>query len=311
LLIINGLLLAVGSSGIPLIMRLYFIHGGKMLWFASWLQTSAFPLILIPLLFNHLRRTTTTAARFFSINRKLSAAAAAIGIAIGFNNYLYAYGSSKLPVSTSSLIFSTQLIFTALFSFLLVKHKFTAYSINAIVLLTVGAVILSFHSSAKDESDRDYEFGFAVTVTAVALSGLIQPLMELCYLKSDQAVDGVVALEFQFVLSSFATGFCTVGMLMGKDFEGISGEAKGFEIGAVNYILTVFFTAVVSQCFFLGSVGVIHLSSALLAGVIICASLPLCEILAVVLFREKFRPEKGVSLLLSLWGSVSYFYGEF
>lgn len=31
---------------------------------------------------------------------------------------------------------------------------------------------------------------------------------------------------------------------------------------------------------------------------------------AVIFFKEKFRAEKGVSLALSLWGLLSYFYGD-
>lgn len=38
--------------------------------------------------------------------------------------------------------------------------------------------------------------------------------------------------------------------------------------------------------------------------------LPLTEVLAVIFYHEKFQAEKGLSLALSLWGFVSYFYGE-
>ena len=38
--------------------------------------------------------------------------------------------------------------------------------------------------------------------------------------------------------------------------------------------------------------------------------LPVTEILAVIFYKENFQAEKGVALALSLWGFVSYFYGE-
>jgi hypothetical protein len=38
--------------------------------------------------------------------------------------------------------------------------------------------------------------------------------------------------------------------------------------------------------------------------------LPLTEVLAVIFYKESFKAEKGVSLVLSLWGFLSYFYGE-
>lgn len=65
------------------------------------------------------------------------------------------------------------------------------------------------------------------------------------------------------------------------------------------------------QAFFLGAVGVIFCASSLLSGILIAVLLPLTEVLAVIFYKEHFQAEKAVSLILSLWGFVSYFYGEF
>ena len=67
---------------------------------------------------------------------------------------------------------------------------------------------------------------------------------------------------------------------------------------------------IIWQCFFLGAIGVIFSASSLVCGIVIAVLLPVTEILAVIFFQEKFQAEKGVSLALSLWGFVSYFYGE-
>ncbi|KAH1113280.1 hypothetical protein J1N35_006658 [Gossypium stocksii] len=58
-----------------------------------------------------------------------------IGKQVFLHGTIYAYGLSRLPVSTASLIIALQLAFTAVFAFLLVKQKFTAYSINAVFAL--------------------------------------------------------------------------------------------------------------------------------------------------------------------------------
>ncbi|KAG0460880.1 hypothetical protein HPP92_021179 [Vanilla planifolia] len=63
--------------------------------------------------------------------------------------------------------------------------------------------------------------------------------------------------------------------------------------------------------FFLGAVGTINYTSALFGGIIISLSITFTEVLAVFFFHEKFDGEKGVALALSLWGSASYFYGEY
>ena len=60
----------------------------------------------------------------------------------------------------------------------------------------------------------------------------------------------------------------------------------------------------------MGAVGIIFCASSLLSGIVIAVLLPVTEVLAVIFYREKFQAEKGVALALSLWGFVSYFYGE-
>ena len=70
------------------------------------------------------------------------------------------------------------------------------------------------------------------------------------------------------------------------------------------------FEAVSWQLFNLGVMGLIICVSSLLAGVLIAVLLPLSEVLAVVVLHEKFDGTKGIALVLSLWGLVSYLYGE-
>lgn len=135
---------------------------------------------------------------------------------------MYAYGSSLLPVSTSSLLISSQLAFQAGFALLIVKHKFTPFSINAVVLLTVGALILGLHTNGDrpaNESQKKYFVGFFMMLAAAALYGCVLPLIELAYMKAKQAITYTLVLEVQLVIGFFATAFCTVGMLVNNDFK--------------------------------------------------------------------------------------------
>ncbi|PIN03184.1 hypothetical protein CDL12_24296 [Handroanthus impetiginosus] len=218
-LLINCILLAVGNCGGPLVMRLYLIRGGKRIWLACWLQTGGWPVILISIILAYTRHRITT--RFF-MKPHVLLAASVLSILIGldnqwlgqspqpFDNYLHAYGINKLPVSTSSLIVATQLIFTSTFSFLIVKQKFTAYSINAVVLLTVGAVVLGIQSNGNrpaGESKAEYLSGFFMTLGA------------LTYMKAKQPLTYSLVLQMQLVICFFATCVCTLGMLIAKDFQ--------------------------------------------------------------------------------------------
>ncbi|KAH7567700.1 hypothetical protein JRO89_XS07G0124600 [Xanthoceras sorbifolium] len=292
LLLINIILLSVGNCGGPLVMRLYFLHGGKRVWFSSWLETAGWPVVLLPITIGYLHRRRTqpsSPTKFFFIKPPLFMASAVIGILTGFDDYIYAYGMARLPVSTSALIIASQLAFTAGFAFVLVKQKFTSYSINAVFLLTLGAAVLGLHTDndrPKGESNREYVLGFLMTVGAAALYGFILPLVELAYKKGKQEMSYALVMEIQMFMCLFATLFATVGMLVNNDFKVIGREARKFELGEGRYYVLVVGSALIWQCFFLGVIGVIFCASSLLSAIIIAVLLPVTEILAVIFYKE-------------------------
>ncbi|KAK4804728.1 hypothetical protein SAY86_004545 [Trapa natans] len=329
LLVINCIMLCFGTSGGPLVTRLYFIHGGKRVWLSSWLETAAWPVIIVPLGISYINRRrrwanstcerasglidNSTPPRPLLLKPFLFVAAAVVGVLTGLDNFIYAYGVARLPVSTSALIIATQLAFTAAFAFLLVKQRFTPFSINAIFLLTLGAAVLALHTASdkpKGESDNAYAMGFVMTLVAAGLYGFILPSVELSYKKAKQVITYSLVLEYQLVMCIFATAFCTVGMLINKDFQAISREAREYGLGEFSYYVVLVANAIAWQCFFLGTVGVIFCASSLSSGIIIAVMVPVTEVLGVIFYKERFHVEKGVSVALSLWGFISYFYGE-
>ncbi|CAH2034140.1 unnamed protein product [Thlaspi arvense] len=327
LVIINCIILTIGTCGGPLLTRLYYNNGGKRIWFMSFLSTGGCPIILVPLFFSFLSRRRRRSSRnrnneenaektkIILMETPLFIASIVIGLLTGLDNYLYAYGLAYLPVSTSSLIIGTQLAFNALFAFFMVKHKFTPFSINAVVLLTVGTGILALHSDGDkpaNESHREYVVGFLMTVVAAVLYAFILPLVELTYKKARQEITFPLVLEMQLVMCLAASCFCVVGMLIDGDFKVIPREAREFKIGgSVFYYTLIVLIGIIWQGFFLGAIAIVFCASSLASAVLISVLLPVTEVLAVVCFREKFQAEKAISLFLSLWGFVSYFYGEF
>lgn len=87
-------------------------------------------------------------------------------------------------------------------------------------------------------------------------------------------------------------------------------EAREFKLGESLFYVVIVFSAIIWQGFFLGAIGLIFCASSLVSGIMISVLLPITEVLAVIFYHEKFQAEKGLSLALSLWGFVSYFYGE-
>ncbi|VVA92847.1 unnamed protein product [Arabis nemorensis] len=318
LVIINCIILAIGNCGGPLIMRLYFNNGGKRIWFSSFLETAGFPIIFIPLFFsylNRLRRNNNGSENisFFLIKPRLLIAAVLVGILSGFDNYLYAYGIAYLPVSTAALIIASQLAFIAIFSYFMVNHKFTPFTINAVVLLTVGAAVLGMHTETDKpvhETHKQYVIGFLMTVAAAVMYAFILPLVELAYQKAKQPMSYTLVLEVQLILCFFASLVSLIGMYIAGDFKALLIEAREFKLGEAMFYVVVVFSAIIWQGFFLGAIGLIFCASSLVSGIMISVLLPITEVLAVIFYHEKFQAEKGLSLALSLWGFVSYFYGE-
>ncbi|XP_006826553.2 purine permease 1 [Amborella trichopoda] len=222
LLLLTVLLLVVGATGAPLVSRLYFIHGGQRKWLTAWIQTAAFPILLIPLFLSKISSTSQSQRRQSHVTFPLALQSAGIGLLIGIDDYMYAFGLSYLPISTSTLLVSTQLGFTAFFAFLIVGQRFTAHTINAVVLLSLGSVLLGLRASGdrpEGVTGAQYGLGFVLTLGAAALIGLVFPLIELVYVKSKQIVTFGLVMEMLFVMSVVATGFCTIGMVINKDFQ--------------------------------------------------------------------------------------------
>uniref|UniRef100_A0A0C9RTT3 Probable purine permease n=1 Tax=Wollemia nobilis TaxID=56998 RepID=A0A0C9RTT3_9CONI len=309
LLLLNCFALSIGSTAGPLLLKFYFHHGGKRRWLSAWLQTAGFPILIPPLWVAYRRRPDPEC----HVTWKLCIASLVLGLLTGFDDFLYAWGIDNLPVSTSSLLISSQLAFNAVFAFLIVRQKFGPYSINAVVLLSLGSAMLAFHTSGDRPTgvtSTQYAVGFILTIVAAALYGLILPLIELMYKRTTRKITYTLVMEMQVIMSFAATAFCTVGMAVNKDFQAIGREAKAFDVGEVGYYMGLVWNAICFQLFFIGVFGVIALSNSLLSGIFIAVLIPVTEVLGVVLYQEKFSGEKGMALALSLWGFVSYLYGE-
>ncbi|KAL5844351.1 hypothetical protein ACOSQ4_010309 [Xanthoceras sorbifolium] len=314
LVILNCILMSIGQVGGPILSRLYFLHGGKRRWFSAWLLTAGFPILILPIAFSYARARSTAPTRRLLVTPWLFIASAILGFLLGLDSYLYSFGSSYLPISVSSLLGSTQLAFTAIFAFVVVKQKFTHYSINSVVLMTFGSIMLGFNMDGdrpRGESNGKYVLGFFMTVSAAALHGFIMPAVEYTHLKADKAVTFDLVMQVQFLISMFATLFCTVPMIINKDFQAISREAGDYELGPIKYYTIVVLAAIALQFLIIGSLGVIFCSTSLLGGLISSLLVPLQQVFGVIFLHERFSGEKAMALAICLWGFASYLYGDY
>ncbi|KAK1314135.1 Purine permease 3 [Acorus calamus] len=311
LVLLNLALISTGIIGGPLLARLYFTHGGSRRWLSGLLQTVAFPLLLPPLFFLHLR----SRARVRALAPKACAECALIGALLGLDNFLYALGLSYLPVSTSSILLSTQLAFTALFARLIVGQRFTPFSINCVILMIIGSAMLGVRTDGDRPlgvSRGQYMAGFVATLGGAALLGLVIPATEMAFrrLSGGGVVSPASVLQFQLGVGASASAVCLIGMAFNDDFKAIPREAREYGLGERKYYMVLAATAIMWQMALVGFLGLIFCTTSLFTG--ICGSflLPFTEVGAVIVYHDKFSGEKGMSLVLCLWGLTSYFYGE-
>ncbi|CAN0857541.1 Purine permease 3 [Linum grandiflorum] len=315
LLLFNCVILTVGQVAGPLLGRMYFIHGGKKLWLSTWANTADFPILLIPITISYkVAKTTRPKHTPFFPSRWLVGASAFLGILLGFDCYLYSFGTAYLPVSVASLVSSSQLAFTAILAFFIVKQELTHYSINAVALMTFGSVLLGLHMDRdvpKGESHPKYVLGFMMTLAAAAFHGLLLTLMEYTRKKPGIPITFDVVMQLQFIMSMFATVFSTIPIIINNDFQSMAAEASEFDLGVTKYYVIIMTGAIALQLMIIGIFGVVFSSSSLFGGIMTALLVPVQQVFAVIFLKEEFNAEKGMALALCLWGFASHVYGAY
>lgn len=302
--------LVLGLSSATLLGRLYFVYGGSRRWLYTWVECTGWPILLPPLFFCYWRykikpcRLTPMLVLIFLV----------MGCLTALTNLLYSWGLSYLPVSTNSLLCSSQLVFNAVFAYALVGHKITSYILNSIVIITLGTILLAVSSGSdrpKDTTEKQYIIGFIVTIVASALFALTLPLIELIYRKIVGKTSFARVMEVQLGIEVVASIFSFVGMWVAGDFQEMREEAMAFQAGGAAYVNTLVWSAVGWQLYLLGGVGIIFLASSLLSCSFMTAMIPVLPVLAVVCFHDSFSAVKGIAMILSIWGFLSYLYGGY
>uniref|UniRef100_M4FDR7 Terpene synthase N-terminal domain-containing protein n=2 Tax=Brassica campestris TaxID=3711 RepID=M4FDR7_BRACM len=292
-----------------LLSRLYFSNGGQSKWIISWVAVAGWPitcLILLPLyIFRKIKPTP--------LNAKLVLSYTLLGFLSAADNLMYAYAYAYLPASTSSLLASSSLAFSALFGYLIVKNPMNASVINSIVIITGAMAIIALDSSSDRYdyvTNRQYFAGFFWDIMGSTLHGLIFALSELVFVKLLGRRFFHVALEQQVMVSLVAFAFTTLGMVVSRDLQGMSHEAKSFEGGESRYVQVLVWSAVTFQLGVLGATAVLFLASTVMAGVLNAVRVPITSVAAVILMHDPMSGFKILSLVLTFWGFSSYIYGS-
>ncbi|KAK9668174.1 hypothetical protein RND81_13G039400 [Saponaria officinalis] len=311
LLTLNYASLFIGSITSSLLAKFYFIHKGSSKWVSTIVQSVGFPLLLIPIFIPYFLNFTTRKP-FTKFTKKLLFLSIIIGSFLGLNNLLFSWGTSYLPVSTSSLLLSTQLAFTLILSWLIVKQKINFLNLNCVVLLTLSSILLglsSSHDRPKGVTEAMYFIGYGCTIGAGLLFSLYLPIMEKVY---REVYCYEMVIEMQLIMEIAATALATVGMAADGGFRDMRQEfSQKFDLGSKMYTLTIIANIVCWQLCFMGTAGMVFLTTSLTGGVCMTALLAMNVVGGVVVYGDEFGGVKVVSTVLCAWGFCSYVYGMY
>lgn len=314
LIITYTLLVLLGQSTATLLSRLYYTHGGHTVLLEALLEILGFPILFPFALYYSPKYPSRPQSKLPSISIT-TPVYTVLGLLQVGSTILYAIGLKNLPVSTFSLISTTQLGFNALFSFLINSQKITFLILNSIFLLTVSSSLLMFNNSeqnSKNQERKQQVLGFSCTLVASALYSLVLSLTELAFNKALIKTETFASvLNIIIYQSMVETSVVIMAMVFTEEWRNLAKEMESFELGKMLYWLILAAIAVSWQLFAIGAVSLIFEVSSLFSNVIGSVGLPLMPILAVIFFHEKMDGLKIVSLLLAALGFASYVYQNY
>ncbi|KAK8524600.1 hypothetical protein V6N13_015616 [Hibiscus sabdariffa] len=315
-IVLSTVLVLAGQATGTLLGRLYFEKGGKSLWLATLMQLSGFPILILYYCLSSLRKPTVAGSGTSPSPSAVALASVyvSLGLIVATYCFLYSIGLRYLPLSTYSLISTSQLAFNAFFSFFLNSQKFTPFIVNSLILLTMSSVLLVSNedSSTRNRVSRGkYAIGVVCTILASAGNGLDLALAQFCFRKVIKSNSVPALMDFVIYQSLVAASVIAVGLFVSGDWKGLKGEMEEYELGKVSYIMVLVWICILWQGFAIGSTALLFEVSSLFANSVTVVALPIIPVLAVIFFGDRMGCVKVVAMLLAIWGFISYAYQHY
>ncbi|KAG7648862.1 putative purine permease, plant [Arabidopsis thaliana] len=306
-----------------LLLNYYFIQTGrdacddpkqfKGTWLQSFLQNAAFPSIAFLLLLWRSLFSTHGETQSSSSFGKLFLLYISLGVLFSAYSQLYAIGRTHCVFFF--WIFTTQLIFTSIFTAIINKHKFNRWIILSIVLSGVATGIASSDDAYYPCESEGWKMSYGAWCS---FFGTVAFSLSLCIMqlgfqkvipKTESRVSAVMLMQTN--ASMIATLICLVGLFVSGEFKDIKEDFETFKTGKPLYVLSLIGLSLAWQVMSLGLVGLVCLASSLFSNVVSFSATPVANIFVVLAFRfmdDDIGWFKGGALLAGILGFASYVY---
>ncbi|KAI4368110.1 hypothetical protein MLD38_016706 [Melastoma candidum] len=115
-----------------------------------------------------------------------------------------------------------------------------------------------------------------------------------------------------FIFQSLvASSIIFIGLFVSGDWTLLKREMKDYKLGEVSYMMTLAWTAISWGIFSVGAIGLISDVSSLFSNSISTVGLPIVPVFAAVFFHDSMDGVKVVSMVLAIWGFISYLYQHY
>ncbi|XP_019082301.1 PREDICTED: probable purine permease 8 [Camelina sativa] len=297
--------------------RLYYENGGKSTWMGTLVQLIGFPVLFLFRFFSQIKipkSTTDADFRHFPSFTTLASVYIVVGLLGAAVSYMSSVGLLYLPVSTFSLILASQLAFTAFFSYFLNSQKFTPFIVNSLFLLTISSALLVVNTDSENTTEASrvkYVIGFICTVGASAGIGLLLSLVQLILREVIKKQTFSTVMDMVAYQSLVASCVVLIGLFASGEWKTLTSEMESYKLGKAPYVMTLASAAISWQVYTIGVVGLIFESSSVFSNSISVVGLPIVPVVAVTVFHDKMNASKIFSIILAIWGFISYVYQHY
>ncbi|KAF3674614.1 putative chlorophyll a-b binding protein 3C, chloroplastic-like isoform 1 [Capsicum annuum] len=320
------LLTLIGEVITSLLVSIYFTKGGKSIWLISFVQNLGFP-TLLPFLFyaslnnsNNNNNNSNSQIEVIKDNQEphiciIFLVYVVLGVLLGGVSVFDSIGLKYLQVSTYSLINTSQLGFTVVFSFSFFldgRKLITPSIVNSVVLVTVASVILVLHNNESGEkSGGKFLLGFFSAVGGSTTYSLVLSLTEFSYRKILKGRKFIDIIEMSIYQTLVASIVILLGLFISGDWKNLIMEMEKYQLGKVYYAVILLFIAISCQLNVVASIWLVFKVNPLLSNVLNNLGALITPIFGVIFLNDKIKGLKLVVMFLAIWGFASQIYQQY